>query len=72
MKRIIIVHRWARIRRQFAGANFRDFEYLKFRLKMDDKKINETDSYRIRPTFSTIIITSRLLKSNGYPQLFKR
>jgi uncharacterized LabA/DUF88 family protein len=29
--------RTAREIRQFAGANFRDFEYLKYRLKMDEK-----------------------------------
>ncbi len=39
-KEVIILARGprtAREIRQFAGANFRDFEYLKFRLKMDDK-----------------------------------
>lgn len=39
-KEILILSRGprtAREIRQFAGANFRDFEYLKFRLKMEEK-----------------------------------
>ncbi len=40
-KEIIILARGprtAREIRQFAGSNFRDFEYLKFILKMEDNK----------------------------------
>ena len=39
-KEVIILARGPRTAkeiRQFAGANFRDFEYLKFRLKMEEK-----------------------------------